>query len=152
MIVRWTRTALANLNDLAEYIAQDNPRAAAHMVARILSSIEKLKAHPSIGRPGRVPNTRELVISGTPYIIPYRVKGSHIELLRFSMPHADGPPTSRRYSLQGRVWIAQCPLTTILPSGFFMSRTRGKTSIIINERTKKTSLKDSIEACLRSSW
>jgi toxin ParE1/3/4 len=82
MGVKWTRTALANLNDLAEYIAQDNPRAAAEMVDRIVAAIEKLKTHPSLGRPGRVPNTRELVVAATPYIIPYRVKGRNIEILR----------------------------------------------------------------------
>jgi toxin ParE1/3/4 len=82
MGVKWTRAALANLNDLAEYIAQDNPRAAAEMVDRIVAALEKLKAYPALGRPGRVPNTRELVVAKTPYIIPYRVKGKNIEILR----------------------------------------------------------------------
>jgi addiction module toxin, RelE/StbE family len=82
MGVKWTRTALANLNDLAEYIAQDNPRAAAEMVDRIVAAIERLKTYPALGRPGRVPNTRELVLTATPYIVPYRVKGKNIEILR----------------------------------------------------------------------
>ncbi len=82
MGVKWTRTALANLNDLAEYIAQDNPRAAAEMVDRIVAAIERLKTYPALGGPGRVPNTRELVVTITPYIIPYRVKGKNIQILR----------------------------------------------------------------------
>jgi toxin ParE1/3/4 len=82
MRVRWARSALANLDDLAGYIAQDNPPAAGEMVVRILAAIERLKAHPALGRPGRVPNTRELVVTGTPYVIPYRIKGKSIEILR----------------------------------------------------------------------
>jgi toxin ParE1/3/4 len=82
MGVRWTRSALSNLDDLAGYIAQDNPKAAAAMVERILAAIEGLVAHPGRGRPGRVPHTRELVVTGTPYILPYRVKGKSIEILR----------------------------------------------------------------------
>ncbi len=35
-----------------------------------------------MGRAGRVPGTRELVISGTPYIVPYRVRGGAVEVLR----------------------------------------------------------------------
>jgi toxin ParE1/3/4 len=34
------------------------------------------------GRPGRWPGTRELIIPGTPYIVPYRVKGPVVEILR----------------------------------------------------------------------
>lgn len=82
MKVRWTRTALANLDSLAEYIAQDNPRAAGRMVERIYSAVQNLVRHPAMGRPGRVPGTRELVVSGTSYIVPYRVKESTVEILR----------------------------------------------------------------------
>ncbi len=79
---KWTRTALANLNDLAEYIAGDNPRAAADVVRRIIAAIDSLKEYPAIGRPGRVANTRELVVPETPYIVPYRINGKRIEILR----------------------------------------------------------------------
>ncbi|MFZ0686965.1 MAG: type II toxin-antitoxin system RelE/ParE family toxin [Terriglobales bacterium] len=65
----------------AEYIAQDNPAAAARIVVAIENAVENLKRFPALGRPGRVSGTRELVVSGTPYIIPYRVRGDTIELL-----------------------------------------------------------------------
>jgi plasmid stabilization system protein ParE len=39
-------------------------------------------AHPASGRSGRVPGTRELVISGTPYVVPYSVHGETVEILR----------------------------------------------------------------------
>ncbi len=52
-------------------------------VARhILESAEKLRTSPNIGRPGRLYGTRELVITGTPFIILYRVRDGVIEILR----------------------------------------------------------------------
>ena len=82
MRVRWLRTALRNLDDEARYIARDDSRAAQRTVARIRRVVEHLSAHPEIGRPGRVSGTRELVVAGTPYIVPYRVKGDSVEILR----------------------------------------------------------------------
>jgi toxin ParE1/3/4 len=82
MRVRWLRAALANLNAEAEYIAQDNPAAATRTVAAIVKASQHLKTHPTLGRPGRVPGTRELLVPRTPYIVPYRVRGHAVELLR----------------------------------------------------------------------
>jgi toxin ParE1/3/4 len=66
----------------AEYIARDNPEAAAGVVIVIQAAVERLSNFPSMGRPGRVPGTRELIVSGTPYIIPYRVRGEEVQILR----------------------------------------------------------------------
>lgn len=82
MRVRWLRRALNNLDEEARYIARDDPGAAARIVERIVTSVEGLGAHPASGRPGRVPDTRELVVSGTPYLVPYRVRGETVEILR----------------------------------------------------------------------
>ena len=41
-----------------------------------------LAARPALGRPGRVPNTRELAVLKTRYIVPYRVRDDTIEILR----------------------------------------------------------------------
>ena len=82
MCTKWTRKALANLDDIMEYIAGDNPQAASRMVKMIDGAVQPLGQHPFLGRPGRVPNTRELIVSGTPFILPYRVKGSTVEILR----------------------------------------------------------------------
>lgn len=81
MRVEWLRTALANLNAEGEFIAQDNPAAAERVVNAILQSVNQLKKFPAVGRPGRVPGTRELV-RGTPYIVPYRVRQQTIQILR----------------------------------------------------------------------
>ena len=44
--------------------------------------VDILLQHPQIGRLGRSQGTRELVISRTPFIVVYRIKGKRIELLR----------------------------------------------------------------------
>jgi toxin ParE1/3/4 len=80
--VRWLKRALINLDEEAEYIARDNPQAAARIVEQIATSVDRLATHPASGRPGRVPGTRELVISGTVYIVPYRVRDETVEILR----------------------------------------------------------------------
>jgi addiction module RelE/StbE family toxin len=80
--VKWLRTALANLNAEAEYIAQDNPLAASRTVGAIVTAVGQLAKYPAMGRAGRVSGTRELVVADTPYIIPYRVRGDTVEILR----------------------------------------------------------------------
>jgi plasmid stabilization system protein ParE len=73
---------LKNLDDESACIAQDNPQAAVALVRHVLDMVDALAEHPAIGRPGRVPGTRELIITGTPCLIPYRVKGKAVEILR----------------------------------------------------------------------
>ena len=78
----WSRTAIHDLAAIRRYIGQDNPTAAHNVAARILEAVSRLGKHPEMGRVGRVPSTRELVISGTPYLVPYRIRLKRIELLR----------------------------------------------------------------------
>jgi len=80
--VRWLRTALQNLDEEASYIAADDPTAARLVVARVLEAVAQLADQPALGRPGRVPSTRELVVARTRYIVPYRVKRDAVEILR----------------------------------------------------------------------
>jgi toxin ParE1/3/4 len=80
--VRWLRVALANLDGEAEYIAKDNPAAAGRVVQRIFRAVNLLAENPAMGRAGRVAGTRELVAAETRYIIPYRVRGDVVEILR----------------------------------------------------------------------
>ena len=82
MRVRWLRAALSNLDAEAEYIAQNNPAAADDLVSAIVEATESLKRYPALGRPGRVTGTRELVVPGTPYIIPYRIRMGVVEIIR----------------------------------------------------------------------
>jgi toxin ParE1/3/4 len=80
--VRWLAGAADSLEAIYEYLAQDNVAAADRMVEIVLAAVSRLSRHPNMGRPGRVLGTRELVISGTSYIIPYRVRAGRIEILR----------------------------------------------------------------------
>jgi toxin ParE1/3/4 len=81
MKVVWSRRALRHLTHVRDYIAKDDPTAADWIASRILESVERLAAHPHIGRSGRIVGTRELVVSGTPYIVPYRIRDDQLELL-----------------------------------------------------------------------
>ena len=65
MRLRWTAPALRDLEAIGDYIARDNPAAAARVVTDILDRTDRLAKHPHIGRPGRVPETRELVVTKT---------------------------------------------------------------------------------------
>jgi plasmid stabilization system protein ParE len=82
MRVRWLRTALLNLDEEASCIAADEPAAARQVVARMLDAVAQLADQPGLGRPGRIPNTRELVVARTRYLVPYRVKRDAVEILR----------------------------------------------------------------------
>ena len=82
MKIRWLDVAVDDLEDIADYIAQDNPVAAKRMVTRLWASVQTLAIHPEAGRPGRVYGTRELIVSKTPFIVPYRIIGSEIQILR----------------------------------------------------------------------
>ena len=82
MQLRWLRQALANLDEEAAHIAQDDPAAARLVVGRVLAAVALLQAQPGLGRPGRVPGTRELLVPRTRYMVPYRVRGEVVEVLR----------------------------------------------------------------------
>ncbi len=87
MRLRWTKLANNDLDEIATYIGQDSPVAAARVVLELIDRVEAtLKKNPAIGRPGRLLGTRELVIGNLPYVIAYRVSTDFgndcIELLR----------------------------------------------------------------------
>ncbi len=81
MNIEWTSKARIDLHDIFDYILQENPAAAVKVLEAIEQATLKLAEHPGIGRPGRVENTRELVISGFPYI-PYCVEGDAVSIIR----------------------------------------------------------------------
>ncbi len=82
MRVRWLRQALANLEAEASHIAQDDPVAARLVVKRVRDAVALLQEQPGLGRPGRVLGTRELLVPRTRYLVPYRVRGDVVEVLR----------------------------------------------------------------------
>jgi toxin ParE1/3/4 len=83
MNILWSPEAIEDLNSLRAYIAEDDPYAARRVVLDIIRSIEELLPdNPQMGRAGRVPGTRELVIPKTPFIVPYRLQRNVIQILR----------------------------------------------------------------------
>jgi toxin ParE1/3/4 len=83
MTLIWSPESIRDLIALRAHIAEHDPAAAKRIALHILYCDEGLLAeHPKLGTPGSVPCTRELVIQKTPYIVPYRVRGSRIEIAR----------------------------------------------------------------------
>ena len=81
--IEWAAGALANLDQIEQFIARDNPTAAANTVIRIIDRVEKeLSLFPSAGRPGRVDGTREIVFPDLPYIVVYTVRRSTVFIIR----------------------------------------------------------------------
>ena len=83
MNILWSPEAIEDLTSLQAYIAEDGPAAARGVVLHIIHNIEQLLPdNPQMGRPGRIPGTRELVIPKTPFIVPYRLQRNVIQILR----------------------------------------------------------------------
>jgi toxin ParE1/3/4 len=81
MALKWTKTALRTLDEIAQYITQDNPTRATSFIKELRQSTEKLSSFPGMGRAGRVHGTRELVIHEN-YLAIYRVRADDVEILR----------------------------------------------------------------------
>ena len=80
MRLTWAPEARHQLADIWHYIALDNPTAAERMVTRLVTAVEKLNHFPHLGRPGRE-GSRELPVSGTPFIVVYRLQGDQIRIV-----------------------------------------------------------------------
>jgi len=79
--IRWTEPAARALEQIQDHIADHDPRAAFEVAQRIRHAVNQLFEHPRLGRVGRVRGTRELVIHGIAYIVPYRITKSEIQVL-----------------------------------------------------------------------
>ena len=77
----WHPSADQDFAELILFIAEDDLTAALRVEAEILRQVALLADYPMIGREGRVRNTRELVILGTPYLVAYRVTQEDLEVL-----------------------------------------------------------------------
>ncbi|KAA1280747.1 type II toxin-antitoxin system RelE/ParE family toxin [Citrobacter pasteurii] len=87
MEIKWLRKAIANLETEFQYIAEEDPQAAVRFVNEVWRLTQLLKEQPAMGREGRVPETRELILHNYPYIIPYRVRNNTIQILRVFHTH-----------------------------------------------------------------
>ncbi len=73
MRIVWRAQARNDLREAIQYLREFSPEAALRTSETIRHKVTLLGEHPHLGRPGRVANTRELVIAGTAYIVAYTV-------------------------------------------------------------------------------
>ena len=104
MTVVWSPRAIQHLAALRAYIARDNPDAAAGVAKALLAAVDRVAELPNLGRPGRLAGTREIVVPGTPYVIPYRVGAERLEIIavfhqrqQWPSPLVAPRPRSRRH-------------------------------------------------------
>jgi len=81
MEVVWLKEAIQDLKEIGQFIAEDDPAAAYRVLTKIHTSGNSLQHNPNLGRTGRVAKTRELIVPGLPYILPYYMKDKQIRIL-----------------------------------------------------------------------
>jgi len=81
MEIRFTRGALSDLYGIYDYIAKTSPDYAAKTLTRIETAIDNLSDHPQLGRTSRNKAARELIISGTPYIVAYTRDTEYLNII-----------------------------------------------------------------------
>ena len=81
-MINWTEQATQQLDQAHDYIALSTGKeVASRITMQIVTSVQQLAAFPMSGRAGRVPGTRELVISNTPFIAAYAIDKADIVVL-----------------------------------------------------------------------
>ena len=91
----WTERALEDLDEIFDYIARRNEKAANAVVDRIEQSVLPAAQFPHMFRPGKVDGTREIVAHPN-YIVIYRVTQDHIEVSGVVHTSRDYPRTVTR--------------------------------------------------------
>lgn len=79
MQIDWTKQAIEDISEIEVYISQDRLATAKRVAAHLWSSVEHLAEFPELGKPGRRPGTRSLIVP--PYVITYRVHSYRVEIL-----------------------------------------------------------------------
>ncbi|MCR6646458.1 MAG: type II toxin-antitoxin system RelE/ParE family toxin [Terricaulis sp.] len=82
MKIEWEPRAQRDLKAILDYILKESPSGAARVHDQILHSVSFLADWPDMGRQGRRPNLRELVIPRTPYIVIYRRADALVSIVR----------------------------------------------------------------------
>jgi toxin ParE1/3/4 len=64
-----------------QYLLADRPAHANEQFDRVMDSVEKLEQFPEMGCRGRIAGTRELVVTGTPFLVAYRLQGGQVQVV-----------------------------------------------------------------------
>jgi len=95
MRIEWTADALADFEHISTWIENERTLALAKRICRrVCDAVQTPGRQPSTGRTGRAAGTRELVVTGTPWIAVYRVKSDVIHVLRILHVLRTGPRPS----------------------------------------------------------
>jgi len=92
--LRWTQRAVADLEEISDYLLSVSPTSWERLVTRIEAVTEYLLQFPHMGKMGLVSGTREFVLSGTPYIIVFRVREDVVQVLSIRDGRMQLPPTT----------------------------------------------------------
>ncbi len=77
-----SQEAEQDLIEIFDYILEDNPLMAEKILDIVYEEIQHLSENPFLGRAGRVPKTRELILAKVPFVVPYQVRANTLEILR----------------------------------------------------------------------
>jgi toxin ParE1/3/4 len=91
-VIVWLPEAIAEKDDILDYIAERNVLAALGVDAHIEQQIKQLLEFPLLGRKGRITGSFELVISRTPYLVAYQIEGGQVQILHVFHERRNWPP------------------------------------------------------------
>lgn len=94
-MVIWAPKAILDLREAWDFIATDNESAADRIVLQLQRAGEGLDQFPKLGRAGKVLQSRELVVAGTPYFLVYYIRRDHVEIARVIHGARQWPPRKR---------------------------------------------------------
>ena len=92
MKVRYTLPALADLDEILNYLAPRSPRGAARVQGRIKTFVDLLPSHPFIGGRTDDPTIRRLVVTPHPYLVFYEVGDD--EIIIHNIRHSARDPST----------------------------------------------------------
>ena len=81
MKLRWTPRAVADMEEIGDYLVAVSPQAWEHLLLRVERLTETILDFPLMGKAGLLPGTREFVLSGTPYILVFQLKDDSVVIL-----------------------------------------------------------------------
>lgn len=92
MKVVWTPEAERDRDDIWQYLASENPRAALQIDQLFEDWVAKLEKHPKIGKVGKIPGTRELIPHES-YRLVYEIAGEIVWILTIIHTARRWPPS-----------------------------------------------------------
>ena len=82
MLIEWAQAAEDDIVEaMAWYVRQADMETGRRIITRLFAAVDRLEVFPHAGRPGLLPETRELVVPDLPYFIVYKITDK-VEILR----------------------------------------------------------------------